>query len=537
MKTITAAPPRSEWMLIVGFTMLTLLVSTQLAHAKPAISNTTISDAQQCVTSLTITTAEWKAKNQRLTVRGENTKQCGTVTVTNALDPSQVLGTKNGKGPKFNVGVRKPNPVPCTVQVEQDGATVQADVTNAPADCSPNHACIALGGLAYDSWHKSDAGGSGLPPDEPDADYTRCKACHGWDQLATDGGYVRRNRNAGRANAGYEDPNNCDLPGANLLTCTRSRNISTDATFGRGSSIEIPAGGRTWAEGSAVFDMVDPNWGEGAILGNRHPDLSAANPGGPKAQQLSCLTAFLNAHEARVDQVFSAIETMPADGEPLVIYTPVATADATAGEAYYDTNCSGCHGDPSDDSTAATDHTPGTGGIIGYLNQDGKFSEFMHKMHWGIPNTSMSRAATGDPTTADVANVVAHMQHIPFMELSAAQEVPAVADIMARGNGAYTLTGAGLEYNITVDTGNLSGPITAAHFHLGRVGTNGGVVRTIDFVDGQAIGIWMSTDDEPLTEALTEALLAGDVYVNVHTEANPPGEIRGQVKAVQGNDN
>ena len=344
--------------------------------------------------------------------------------------------------------------------------------------------CVALGGLAWDSWHKSDAGGSGLPPDEPDNDYTRCKACHGWDQLATDGGYVRRNRNAGRANAGYEDPNNCDLPGADLLTCTRSRNISTDATFGRGSSIEIPAGGRTWAEGSAVFDMVDPNWGEGAILGNRHPDLSAANPGGPKAQQLSCLTAFLNAHEARVDQVFSAIETMPADGEPLVIYTPVATADATAGEAYYDTNCSGCHGDPSDDSTAATDHTPGTGGIIGYLNQDGKFSEFMHKMHWGIPNTSMSRAATGDPTTADVANVVAHMQHIPFMELSAAQEVPAVAGIIARGSGTYTLTAAGLKYVITVDTASLSGPITAAHFHLGRVGTNGGVVRTIDFIDG-----------------------------------------------------
>ncbi len=486
--------------------------------------NSTISNAQQCVTNLAITTAEWNDKNGRLIVRGDNTKQCGTVTVTNALDPSQVLGTKKGKGPKFNVGVRMPDPVPCTVRVEQDGVSMTADVANAPVDCSPNLACVIQGGLAWDSWHKSDAGGSGLPPDEPDADYTRCKACHGWDQHGTDGGYVRRDRNAGRANAGYQDPNNCDLPGADPGTCTPSRNISTDATFGRGSAIEIPAGGRSWAEGSMVFDMVDPSWGAGAILGNRHPDLSEANPGGPTAEQLSCLTAFLNAPAARVDRVYSAIDTVPADGEPLAIYTPVDTADATAGETYYAGTCQGCHGDPSNDGI------PDVGGLIAYLNQDGKFSEFMHKMHWGIPNTIMSRAAMGEPAAADVADVVAWMQAIPFRELSAAQVVPPVAGITARGSGTYTLTDSGLEYLITVDTGSLSGPITAAHFHNARVGVNGGVVRTINFIDGQASGIWTSTDDEPLTLELIEALLAGNVYVNVHTAANPPGEIRGQVR-------
>jgi cytochrome c2 len=157
-----------------------------------------------------------------------------------------------------------------------------------------------------------------------------------------------------------------------------------------------------------VFDMVDPSWGPGAILGNRHPDLSAANPGGPTAQQLNCLTEFLNAPEARADQVFAAMDT---SANP-VIYTPVATADATAGQSYYAANCSGCHGAPDADSTAASDFKPGTGGMIGYLNQDGKYSEFMHKMHWGIPNTSMTRAAMGDPTAADVADVVAYMQSL-----------------------------------------------------------------------------------------------------------------------------
>jgi len=392
--------------------------------------------------------------------------------------------------------------------------------------------CIALGGMAWDSWHKTDAGGSGLPTDEDNNNYTRCKACHGWDQQGTDGGYVFRSRKSSRPNAGYQDPNNCDLPMADPLTCTRSRNISTDTTFGgdyNGSAIEILAGGRTWEEGSMVFDEL---WGPGAILGNRHPDLGPDNPEGPTADQLSCLTAFLNAPAARADQVYSAMETMPVDGKP-AIYTPVATADAAAGATYYGTNCSGCHGDPSDDSSGATDGKPGTGGLIGYLNGDGKFSEFMHKMHWGIPNSTMSRAAMGDPTAADVADVVAHMQAVPFMELTAAQVVPAVAGITTRGVGFYTLTETGLEYIITID-GALSSPITAAHFHLARVGVNNAEsLHTLnDFVDGQSQGVWLAPSPAERT-----ALLAGNVYVVIHTEDNIPGEIRGQVEVVEGTGN
>jgi cytochrome c2 len=394
------------------------------------------------------------------------------------------------------------------------------DLADAPAAYQE---CVALGGLAWDGWHTTDAGGSGLPTDESDNDYTRCKACHGWDQQGTEGGYVRRDRNAGRANAGYQDPNNCDLPGTDPATCTPSRNISTDATFGRGSAIEIPGGGRSWAEGSTIFDMVDPSWGPGAITGNRHPDLSAAE--GPTAAQLACLTAFLNAPEARADQVYAAMDTTPADGNPLAIYTPVATADAAAGAAYYAANCQGCHGDPSNDGV------PDVGGLIAYLNSDGKFSEFMHKVHWGIPDTIMTRASMGNPTAADVADLVAYMQDIPFTELSAAQEVPAVAGITARGSGTYTLVGDNLDYVVTVDTANLSGPITAAHFHLGRVGTNGAIIVPLEpFAAGQSSGTWtgLTADDRA-------ALLAGGVYVNIHTAANPDGEIRGQVRAVTGN--
>jgi CHRD domain/Secretion system C-terminal sorting domain len=106
------------------------------------------------------------------------------------------------------------------------------------------------------------------------------------------------------------------------------------------------------------------------------------------------------------------------------------------------------------------------------------------------------------------------------------QENPAVTT-SATGTGSFTLTSKGLEFNITVE--GLT--FTAAHFHNGAIGVNGGVVRTItgDFTGNTASGIWTSTDSEPLTPALVTDLLAGNLYVNLHTAANPGGELRGQV--------
>ena len=77
----------------------------------------------------------------------------------------------------------------------------------------------------------------------------------------------------------------------------------------------------------------------------------------------------------------------------------------------------------------------------------------------------------------------------------------------------------------------LTGSIAAAHFHNAAAGTDGGVVRTIsgDFTGNTASGLWTGTDSEPLTDALIAELLAGNLYVNIHTAANGAGEIRGQV--------
>ncbi|MBS1495244.1 MAG: CHRD domain-containing protein [Bacteroidetes bacterium] len=121
-----------------------------------------------------------------------------------------------------------------------------------------------------------------------------------------------------------------------------------------------------------------------------------------------------------------------------------------------------------------------------------------------------------------------------FCSLEGTQEVPVITTT-AKGTGAYTLTRAGLGFNITVN--GLSGAITSAHFHYGDQGVAGPVVRDIGTsINGNTIvGYWRTSNDpSPLNDTLISALLNGKIYVNVHTSANPGGEIRGQVLVREG---
>ncbi len=76
-------------------------------------------------------------------------------------------------------------------------------------------------------------------------------------------------------------------------------------------------------------------------------------------------------------------------------------------------------------------------------------------------------------------------------------------------------------------------PITAAHIHIGAPGVPGPPVITLydgtgDFDQDNPI-----SGDDMLTDEQIEELLAGNYYVNVHTAANPAGEIRGQIYPAQ----
>ncbi|WP_143870868.1 CHRD domain-containing protein [Catenovulum sediminis] len=68
---------------------------------------------------------------------------------------------------------------------------------------------------------------------------------------------------------------------------------------------------------------------------------------------------------------------------------------------------------------------------------------------------------------------------------------------------------------------------TAAHIHLGFAGENGGVAVALDMSSDKA-GMWV-VPDTMLSDEEIDMILDGGAYINVHTEAHPSGEIRGQI--------
>ncbi len=127
--------------------------------------------------------------------------------------------------------------------------------------------------------------------------------------------------------------------------------------------------------------------------------------------------------------------------------------------------------------------------------------------------------------------------------LDGSQEVPPV-ESAGSGKAEFELEDGKLEFEL--DVADLVGVIQA-HIHVGPAGENGPVVAflfgpadpPIDVGDKTEIAEGDITDEDIIERpdigfdgtlaSLVEQMLAGNTYVNVHTEANRPGEIRGQI--------
>jgi hypothetical protein len=108
-------------------------------------------------------------------------------------------------------------------------------------------------------------------------------------------------------------------------------------------------------------------------------------------------------------------------------------------------------------------------------------------------------------------------------DLKASNEVPP-ADSKGTGSVTATFDDASKKLTWKGTVSDLTGPATAAHFHAGEAGKNGGVVIPIAGADKGSF-----EGSATLTDAQAADLMAGKLYVNVHTAANKAGEIRGQV--------
>ena len=109
-------------------------------------------------------------------------------------------------------------------------------------------------------------------------------------------------------------------------------------------------------------------------------------------------------------------------------------------------------------------------------------------------------------------------------QLSGSSEVPPV-NVGGTGSANATLNMSSNVLTWTVTYSGLTGAVSGAHFHgPAASGDNAGVVVP---VSGNLANPINGT--AALTSAQASDLLAGKWYFNLHTAANPNGEIRGQL--------
>lgn len=126
-------------------------------------------------------------------------------------------------------------------------------------------------------------------------------------------------------------------------------------------------------------------------------------------------------------------------------------------------------------------------------------------------------------------------------KLTGNDEVPSVKT-KANGDIRFKLSRNGKELSYKLHVKNIENP-TAAHIHSGKKGKNGppvvnlftgpkkegkfsGVLSEGTITAKDLVGDLMGKS----LEELVQRIKSGDAYVNVHTDANPNGEIRGQIR-------
>ena len=155
----------------------------------------------------------------------------------------------------------------------------------------PPSAAVEQGAMAYSNWTKTDAGGSGaLPVGVDSKDYIRCKACHGWDHMGTDGGYARRSRKDSRPNAGAGDGDTTSRVIPGLVTADMITHVGTGRAYTDGMASWVALDGTHSAANKAAHT-------NGYTLGNQHPDLTMA--GGLTQAQVDNLVALLNFEDGK----------------------------------------------------------------------------------------------------------------------------------------------------------------------------------------------------------------------------------------------
>ena len=139
------------------------------------------------------------------------------------------------------------------------------------------------------------------------------------------------------------------------------------------------------------------------------------------------------------------------------------------------------------------------------------------KIRTGLAGLAFAALLAGSlPASAEMVN-------LKVAPLSGANEVPPNT---AKATGSMTATYDTISKKLSWKgsyTG-LTGPVTGSHFHSAEKATMNGTIQ-VPIVAATSPFEGSAT----LTDAQAADVMAGRFYINIHTAANPGGEIRGQV--------
>jgi hypothetical protein len=115
-------------------------------------------------------------------------------------------------------------------------------------------------------------------------------------------------------------------------------------------------------------------------------------------------------------------------------------------------------------------------------------------------------------------------------KITASQSV-AATPIVSSGTGSTTvlLDKATRKIYVTATYSNLTSGIRDAHIHRGAAGTNGLVAIQLYFAPETTSGTITGPVDTVISATLTDSIIRGFSYLNIHTINYPAGEIRGQL--------
>ena len=162
-----------------------------------------------------------------------------------------------------------------------------------------------------------------------------------------------------------------------------------------------------------------------------------------------------------------------------------------------------------------------TGGMDGEM--DGEMDTDMDE---GMDDMAMEETG-GMMETGGMEDEMGRVENgILEVQLSGSQEVPPV---MTDATGSATVTLR--DNNITVqgDFEGASSPVSAAHIHLAPMGENGDVIIPLNVTTSADGTVGILSGEGELSDEQLEAARMGNLYINVHSEMHPSGELRGQV--------